>query len=173
VSPSGERSSKVASVPVVRLYFLFYLETKRRRAVTKSTSYSGVGGLVSQTGGIVQEGLGPQPKCRSLTPDFHGPPSRNVGNVCRLTYDVRNLVNVGRWLNGHTLRTLRENMETKLHPSVILIGQQLRLLEPLSPPARGFGRALCVRLLLPARDSGTVFLSTSCLPRHSQHFVRN
>ena len=30
-----------------------------------------------------------------------------------------------------------------------------------------------VRLLLPARDSGTVFLSTSSLPRHSQHFVRN
>ena len=32
----------------------------------------------------------------------------NLGNV-------RNLVNVGRWRNGHTLRTLRENMETKLH----------------------------------------------------------
>ena len=30
-----------------------------------------------------------------------------------------------------------------------------------------------VRLLLPARDSGTVYLSTSSLPRHSQHFVRN
>ena len=30
-----------------------------------------------------------------------------------------------------------------------------------------------VRLLLPARDSETVFLSTSSLPRHSQHFVRN
>jgi len=30
-----------------------------------------------------------------------------------------------------------------------------------------------VRLLLPARDSGTVFLSTSSLSRHSQHFVRN
>jgi len=30
-----------------------------------------------------------------------------------------------------------------------------------------------VRLLLPARDSGTVFLSTSSLPCHSQHFVRN
>ena len=30
-----------------------------------------------------------------------------------------------------------------------------------------------VRLLLPARDSGTVFLSTSSLPRHSQHFVGN
>jgi len=30
-----------------------------------------------------------------------------------------------------------------------------------------------VRLLLPACDSGTVFLSTSNLPRHSQHFVRN
>ena len=29
-----------------------------------------------------------------------------------------------------------------------------------------------VRLLLPARDSGTVFLSMSSLPRHS-HFVRN
>jgi len=37
------------------------------------------------------------------------PPSRNVGNVC----NVRNLVNVGRWRNGHTLRTLRENVETK------------------------------------------------------------
>jgi len=36
------------------------------------------------------------------------PPSRNVGNVG----NVRNLVNVGRWRNGHTLRTLRENMET-------------------------------------------------------------
>jgi len=32
-------------------------------------------------------------------------PPTNVGNVC-------NLVNVGRWRNGHTLRTLRENMET-------------------------------------------------------------
>ena len=47
--------------------------------------------------------------------DFNGtqhyswfPPSRNVGNVS----NVRNLVNVGRWRNGHTLRTLRENMET-------------------------------------------------------------
>ena len=30
-----------------------------------------------------------------------------------------------------------------------------------------------VRLLLPARDSGTVYLSTSSLPRHSQPFVRN
>ena len=30
-----------------------------------------------------------------------------------------------------------------------------------------------VRLLLPARDSGTVYLSTSSLPHHSQHFVRN
>jgi len=30
-----------------------------------------------------------------------------------------------------------------------------------------------VRLLLPARDSGTVFLLTSSLPRHSQHFVGN
>ena len=29
------------------------------------------------------------------------------------------------------------------------------------------------RLLLPARDSGTVYLSTSSLPRHSQHFVIN
>ena len=29
------------------------------------------------------------------------------------------------------------------------------------------------RLLLPARDSGTVYLSTSSLPRHSQHFVTN
>jgi len=29
------------------------------------------------------------------------------------------------------------------------------------------------RLLLPAHDSGTVYLSTSSLPRHSQHFVRN
>jgi len=48
------------------------------------------------------------------------PPSRNVGNV-------RNLVNVGRRRNGHTLRTLRENMETKLH-QWFLIGQQLRLL---------------------------------------------
>jgi len=48
------------------------------------------------------------------------PPSRNVGNV-------RNLVNVGRWRNGHTLRTLHENMETKLH-QWFLIGQQLRLL---------------------------------------------
>ena len=28
-------------------------------------------------------------------------------------------------------------------------------------------------LLLPARDSGTVYLSTSSLPRHSQHFVVN
>ena len=35
--------------------------------------------------------------------------SRNVGNV----RNVRNLVNVGRWRNGHALRTLRENMETK------------------------------------------------------------
>ena len=53
------------------------------------------------------------------------PPSRNVGNV----RNVRNLVNVCMWRNGHTLRTLRENMETKLsHWSVILIGQQLRLL---------------------------------------------
>ena len=52
------------------------------------------------------------------------PPSRNAGNV----RNVRNLLNVGRWRNGHTLRTLRENMETKLHKSVILIGQQLRLL---------------------------------------------
>jgi len=30
-----------------------------------------------------------------------------------------------------------------------------------------------VRSLLLARDSGTVFLSMSSLPRHSQHFVRN
>ena len=30
-----------------------------------------------------------------------------------------------------------------------------------------------VRLLLPARDSGTVYLSPSSLPRHSQHLVRN
>jgi len=29
-----------------------------------------------------------------------------------------------------------------------------------------------VRLLLPARDAGTVYLSTSSVPRHSQHFVR-
>jgi len=32
------------------------------------------------------------------------PPSRNAGNVG----NVRNLVNVGRWRKGHTLRTLRE-----------------------------------------------------------------
>jgi len=29
-----------------------------------------------------------------------------------------------------------------------------------------------VRLLLPAHDSGRVYLSTSSVPRHSQHFVR-
>ena len=55
----------------------------------------------------------------SFETDSWFPPSRNVGNV-------RNLVNVGRWRNGHTLRTLRENMETKLH-QWFLIGQQLRL----------------------------------------------
>ena len=32
---------------------------------------------------------------------------------------------------------------------------------------------LLVHLLLPARNSGTVYLSTSSLPRHSQHFVTN
>jgi len=37
--------------------------------------------------------------------NYRFPPSRNVGNV-------RNLVNVGMWRNGHMLRTLRENMET-------------------------------------------------------------
>jgi len=42
------------------------------------------------------------------------PPSHNVGNV-------RNLVNVGRWRNGHTLRTLLENMETKLHQWFLLV----------------------------------------------------
>ena len=45
------------------------------------------------------------------------PPSRDVGNVV----NVRNLVNVGRWRNGHTLRTLRENMETKLHQRFLLV----------------------------------------------------
>jgi len=42
---------------------------------------------------------------------------RNVGNV----RNVRNLLNVGRWRNGHTLRTLRENMETKLHQWFLLV----------------------------------------------------
>jgi len=45
------------------------------------------------------------------------PPSRNVGNVG----NVRNLINVGRWRNGHTLRTSRENMETKLHQWFLLV----------------------------------------------------
>jgi len=36
------------------------------------------------------------------------PPSRNIGNV-------------GKWRNGHTLRTLRENMETKLHQRFLLV----------------------------------------------------
>jgi len=44
-------------------------------------------------------------------------PSRNVGNV----RNVINLANVGRWRNGHTLRTLRENMETKLHQRFLLV----------------------------------------------------
>jgi len=54
-----------------------------------------------------------------LTPSLLFPPSRNVGNV----RNVRNLVNVGRWRNGHTLHTLRENMETKLHQRFLLVNR--------------------------------------------------
>jgi len=46
-------------------------------------------------------------------------PSRNVGNVG----NVRNLVNVGRWRNGRTLCTLRENMETKLYQRFLLVNR--------------------------------------------------
>ena len=52
-----------------------------------------------------------------LIPYSWFPPSRNVGNV----RNGRNLVNVGRWRNGHTLHTLRKNMETKLHQWFLLV----------------------------------------------------
>ena len=38
---------------------------------------------------------------------------------------------------------------------------------------RDLSLSAIARLLLPARDSGTVYLSTSSLPHHSQHFVIN
>ena len=58
--------------------------------------------------------LGRGPSTYRYATDSRFPPSRNVGNV-------RNLVNVGRWRNGHTLRTLRENTETKLHQRFLLV----------------------------------------------------
>jgi len=44
----------------------------------------------------------PRRKRKTQTAYSRFPPSRNVGNV-------RNLLNVRRWRNGQTLRTLREN----------------------------------------------------------------
>ena len=42
-----------------------------------------------------------------------------------------------------------------------------------SPPRRDVLLSAIGRLLLPALDFGTVYLLTSGLPRHSQHFVKS
>jgi len=67
---------------------------------------------VSQTGTPANQAASSRPVTNSWFP-----PSRNVGNV----RNGRNLVNVGRWRIGHTLRTLRENMQTKLHQRFLLV----------------------------------------------------
>jgi len=43
----------------------------------------------------------------------------------------------------------------------------------LTSARRGVSLLAIALLLLLAHDSGTVYLPTSCLPHHSQHFVRN
>ena len=61
------------------------------------------------------------------------------------------------------------------HCTSVPIGQASVRRPPVSSTSarRDLLLSAIARLLLPARDSGTVYLSTSSLPHHSQHFVIN
>ena len=109
---------------------------------------------------------------------FSRPPLADFFPICKPDPSHWYYTALNRLLIGTAPRYLSDQLQYIRRWSTVETPRPAALVDFQSPRRpRSARRDLLLlaiaRLLLPARDFGTVYLSTSSLPRHSQHFVTN